>query len=353
MVMSSIPSLGGKIVVVDAGGCRRTSVLGAVGASFLTNGGPAMPFEATILFTGLCSFVPSDDSKRMRAVLVNARPGGVIDDDFANAHTPLIEFDIFNLDKNMDSLPRPAFEVFDNKRGFWFLNHDNIKLITDGVDLLSFNPTEITKAKPDNDQEAKWLFWTPSMKKVSGGSGKMRRDFVKGDSISVRKHVIARMDFANGLLLPDRFTKTARYIPWHFRAKGGSTNKHTQTLAEAVMLYLGENVKRLELEIAGFDGANPRRLTFKADNKSSMQIWVRNLELEQVTNPYEAGYPEIVEDFKYFYSLIEDGDSNLPHLKERVLPQRRKALGDVREYGPRAVTRPICPSAIFSSSPDV
>lgn len=303
-------------------------------------------FEATISFTGLCAFVPSTDNKRMRVVLVNARPGGVIEEEFANGHTPVIEFDIASLDKNEGNIPRPAFEVYDNKRGFWFMNHDNIKLVTEGVGDLSFKDTEITMREPANDEEAKWLFWAPHMKKASKGGGKMKSEWLKEDTPGARKRVIARLDIANGLLLPDRFTKTAsRYIPWFFRKKGGSANDHAQTLAESLILDLGVAVTKLRFDITAFNGTgtNLRRLTFKPDANGTVRIWVRNLELEQVIAPFEAGFPEIVEDFQYFHDLVEGGNRNVPHRKET---RARSLVVDEA----RAVTRPICPSAIFSQS---
>lgn len=315
-----------------------------------------MGFNAAIKFTGLCAFVRNTSRERMSVLLVNARLGGLVSDP-RHAHTPAIIFDIRDLE-DPDGLPRPAFHVFPGNIGIWELKHDEIVITPrGGTNNFEFPDPSPVGLRP-TPRSRHLLGWLPRMGLVSSGAGPIRDDCLQGSSVASTSRVVARVRVSNGKpIITTHTSSLGSYIVWDFQVRRGAAVSHAQTLAEVVEIGL-RNLEELVFDAAPFGGRVDRRLRLKhKSGGENLIVGIKNVELEQIIRPRYRAYPDSFEDFVYFYRLCQGVNLRLdiPHIREdtlfRSLSERRIVQSLLSETGQiLALTRPICPGAVFDDS---
>lgn len=306
-----------------------------------------MAFNAIIKFTGLCAFVRHTTEPRMRVVMVNARLGGVTSDPKL-VHSPVVEFNTDDLE-DPGAVPRPLFEVLGEDKGVWFLNQDDITIDSQGG-MNPFDFPDGTVGEEPSGVNGKLMAWVPHMEEISRGAGKIKDLCLKAitgpndpDLPKLLKLVAARIKVAAGSLEVSRHTKksTGSFVKWDFHERSSATAGRRQVLAEEVTLTL-KNLTKLTLRATRFGGSDPRELIF-TKNAGKIEVGMKNIEAEQIANPSSTGlpFPRILEDFVFFYELSNDS-SALKKIPHRV---------DTENF--LALSRPICPGAVYASDPKV
>lgn len=297
-----------------------------------------MSFNACVMFTGLCAFVPNKGGTGMTCLLVNARLGRGLVDNPEHAHTPLVEFDVRNIEPPEENMTLPMIEVVDGTRGVWILDQDDLTLLpVGGKNMFEFPDSDATGEIP-TEADKHLMAWVPHMGRVSRGAGPVREDLLGGDSLELRKRVAARVRIANGKMRTSKHTELDTYLSWNFRVDEDSPIYRTQVLGEIVELKLG-GLDEIRLEAKRYNERTPTR-QLRLKNKTGqtrLTLSFKNIELEQVSADHaKAPYPESFEDFVYFYDLAADSSA------ERNIPYKQYNAAT-------AVSRPICPGAVFES----
>lgn len=300
-----------------------------------------MAFNASVRFTGLCAFVPNSNGKSVRCLLVNARFGGGLVENPAHAHTPLIEFDVRDLEPPLENMPQPVFEVVDGFKGIWILNNDDIDLLPVGGKNDFEFPDSGDIGEEPVEANKHLMAWVPHIKRVSTGTGSVKDNCLRGNSEDLRRRVVARLRVNEGKFRTSRHTKQAgSYLRWEFKVNEGGTVYRTQTIGEEVELKLS-GLDELVFNAKYFSEERPsRQLRLKnKTGKPQLEVSIKNVELEEVSTVVDADTPSVFEDFVYFYDLA--ADSNLERSIPHKVPNPHIAL-----------SRPICPGAVFDAHPE-
>lgn len=317
-----------------------------------------MAFDAVIKFTGLCGFVRHTSRERMSVVLANARLGGLVSDP-RHAHTPAIVFDVRDAETQLEP-PQPDFGVYEGRIGVWELKYDEVMIVpTGGTNPFRWTDPVDVGLRPTSERRH-LLDWLPRMSRVSEGAGPILDACLEGDASASTRRVTARIRVRHGA--PRVTTHTATlgvYHTWDFQTRRGAPIRHRQTLAEEVEIRL-RGLEVLTFEARRFDRSNPRRLRLiHKSGGDHLEVSIKNVELDQIIRPRYNEYPASFADFRYLYRLcqLDMPVENLPHLHEETLFQTLRS-DDLNLFQPLlvrfgqilALSRPICPGAVFNDN---
>lgn len=309
-----------------------------------------MPFRFTLLFDGVCAFVPATDRRSMTILLVNALDGAHANfshSGYSQApgychtpnygcghapgqghvpacrqcippHYPYISFDMRRLWK-----PRPdvVVETTGGPLGIRFFDWDHMTIQdVEPTGLYIANGRRPGSAEPLNAAETEDFSWLVEVQKVDPEIGEIDPRCLAPDP--PRNRVIGRVFLDQGRILTNRVAQVdSRTLLWEFvTADGAVTSPVCQALAQTIAWRTQVNGEYVRLRFSPFNGARYTDYYFYPDPETEeLEIGVSNLPLDR--------------------TLRLDGTSYDP-INHFSLLYRVANVGAVRPYVPSVVPRP-------------
>lgn len=293
-------------------------------------------YKLTIVFSGLCAFVPRGVSEerleRMDVLLVKV-PN--LPEDIASGseyggygdvpHQPILRF-------ALKDLPGEN-KIEGDADGFWYLNDEDVSLsllgdgeapLTGRVEMRtgvripgSEKPMESMDWRYSlEDQEAD-ISWLPELEKVHPEAATVNPDLLDGATPSPT--VAARFRFGSGLLRSDRIaTFNDGYVVAQFVPAWDDEAPYTQAIAHWVALEIEvDRRSSLLFKAARYGGGQERRLVLRpADGEAGLKVYVSNLccgnfvYQDQSVGAGSEEVPSADLDFEHLYELSERFEEN-------------------------------------------
>jgi len=329
-----------------------------------------MSLAVSIVFTGLCALVATDDRRPAQVLLVDAQGVGEIDGVALPEHVPTLVASLGTLANAETSLPSRVIATWPGRgsaaaspqgRGFgvpeqvgiWDLAGSEIRIKVQGREgqgVELYRPPTGTSSWPrppaDVGDPAAWrdLRFVPDMKALVG-DGRIDPALVATDVETptiLPQRVAARVHLDGGRLeavVPSQ--KIFRDSIFEFSAAGREP-KLRQAVSDAVRWSLETDAPTVVIEIVPLAGGPVKRLVLAPD-ASAHELFISNLPAEDVhANAHHARSEEELAalHFGAYYALLMHEPAERPMPRRWRGPDARAATGNVGTT--------MCPPGRFS-----
>ncbi|HEV2853967.1 MAG TPA: hypothetical protein VHC97_14295 [Thermoanaerobaculia bacterium] len=242
----------------------------------------------SVLFRGLCGFVPHIDRKRMQVLLLDLTNPPF--PDFL-PHSPSIEYDV--RDRIDGNVPQHLFLSKDAdekvvRRGLWLLYREHIELWPDGQrpskDALYIDHGEPHYIKPgtEPDQGNRQFFaWVPSVENILPKACYVDEQFL-GEVPS--KRLVARVKLVTGTIRTKSFNRTPDGgLLFRFKPDNVSSvaSHHVQAVASEVELTAELAASFVDVVSFDFDHGYRRYVRLRPTYSDRVEIVLQNMEINE------------------------------------------------------------------------
>lgn len=291
-----------------------------------------MTFMLRILFSGLMTFIPSQDGKEVTVLLLNVDHHHISDNTTLDHHTPLLlaragnctgtcpkrDADIaqFVYSDQSSSIALDSLENAVSGGGAWMLNGSDLSIrkgSTTDPDLpdLVFRDNVRGTANgsplpiPTTSTEREDFSWVADLKQICPTDCTVNTDLLAENPPAI---VAARLKLKTGKIFTYSVARIGSDVtPVHFqRLDGqGSVSPYSQSIATWVGADIEVSGDSIEFVEEKFNGDPGRTMTLTPDSNGKVEVAVLNLPPFVPPSTPFTGTPAVGKHFESYYDILE------------------------------------------------